>query len=98
MNGLKLRNGRVYCDVCNQSFLDEAACEPFLKDGETVTECIKRNRKDVDMVLRLLAEEKARVQELEAKVTKWASDLQWADGLCSTVAEMRAALTENKEK
>jgi hypothetical protein len=70
MNELKAINGRVYCDMCNQSFIDEAACEPFLKDGETVVDCIMRNRKDTDMVLRLLAQEKSRVDQLRAKLDR----------------------------
>lgn len=68
MNKLKKRNGRVYCDMCNQSFPDEAACKPFLKDGETVVECIERNRKDTGMVLRLLAQEKLRTEQLRELV------------------------------
>lgn len=40
--------------------LDE--CSPYLKDGETPAQCIKRNRADVDLVLGLLAKEKQKAE------------------------------------
>ena len=94
MNKLKARNGRVYCDMCNQSFLDEAACKPFLKDGETVVDCIKRNQNDVSMMLRLLAKEKARVAELEAENEKYSLGMQENCALRSRVAKLEALLKD----
>lgn len=89
MNKLKKRNGRVYCDMCNQSFLDEAACEPFLKDGETVVECIARNRKDTGMVLRLLAQEKLRTEQLRARVAELEAERDgWQQDFNTMQAEM----------
>ena len=40
--------------------------EPYLKDGETPTDCVKRNRAEVDLMLGLLAKEKARVETKDA--------------------------------
>ena len=40
--------------------LDE--CRPYLKDGETPAQCIKRNRADVDVALGLLAKEKQKAE------------------------------------
>lgn len=42
-----------------------AACAEFLKEGETVAECIARNRRDADAMLGALAKERMRVEELE---------------------------------
>ncbi len=39
-------------------------CRPYLKDGETVAECIARNRKDADMLLGELAKERLKREEL----------------------------------
>jgi hypothetical protein len=39
----------------------------YLKDGETVLECVQRNRRDVDAVLTLLSQAKTRIAELEAR-------------------------------
>lgn len=44
-----------------------AACEPYLKDGETPVECIERNRRDADALLTLLAAEKRKNEALLAK-------------------------------
>lgn len=44
----------------------EAACAPFLKDGETPAECITRWRADADGVLELLRQEKIRSERAEA--------------------------------
>lgn len=58
-----------WCAIRNVSPADTAAvlrgavaaaeaCVPYLKDGETPAECIERNRKDIDAVLTLLANER----------------------------------------
>ena len=44
----------------------EAACAPFLKDGETPAECITRWRADAAAVLELLRQEKVRAEKAEA--------------------------------
>jgi hypothetical protein len=42
------------------------ACAVYLKEGETPTECIARNRADVDGVMGLLVKEKHRAEQAEA--------------------------------
>jgi hypothetical protein len=42
---------------------------PYLKDGETPTECIERNRRDVDAVMTSLIREKGRSEALHARLT-----------------------------
>ena len=43
-------------------------CEPYLKDdGEQPAECLARNRKDIDALVTLLAQEKAQVTALRAE-------------------------------
>ncbi len=39
--------------------------ERFLKPGESIEECLQRNRRDIDTLMGLLAEEKKRVEILE---------------------------------
>lgn len=43
----------------------ESACAPYLKDGETPSECIERNRKDIDATLSLLAADRAALAEAQ---------------------------------
>ena len=52
--------------------------EPHLKDGETPAECVKRNRAEVDLVLGLLAKEKARVETRDALLERARAELNWA--------------------
>jgi cell fate (sporulation/competence/biofilm development) regulator YmcA (YheA/YmcA/DUF963 family) len=40
------------------------ACQPYVKDGEPVAVCIARNRADADVLMTLLAREKAEVASL----------------------------------
>lgn len=49
-----------------------AACEPYLNMdiGETIVECVKRNRKDAVAVVGLLAKEKLRAEQAETEVAR----------------------------
>ena len=49
-----------------QAQLDE--CVDYLKDGETIAECIQRNRDDASSTLTLLAKEKRKSEELQAQL------------------------------
>lgn len=51
---------------CPRAAASEAACKPFLKDGETPAECITRWRSDAAAVLELLRQEKLRSEKAEA--------------------------------
>jgi hypothetical protein len=42
-------------------------CSQYLKEGETPAECIKRNREDTNSTLRMLADERRKVERLEKK-------------------------------
>lgn len=54
----------------------EAACAPFLKDGETPAECIQRWRADAAGVLELLRQEKLRSEKVEAACAQMREALQ----------------------
>lgn len=55
-------------------------CLPFMKDGETPAECIERNRRDVDVALSLLVNEKRKTEELESEIQKARSETkEWAE-------------------
>lgn len=63
---------REYRDACEQKqeLLDGqmdlwAACQPYMKAGETPAECIKRNRDDANSTLEMLANERAENERLE---------------------------------
>ena len=47
-----------------------AACEPYLKDGETPAERIRRERRDTDAVLTLLAREKLKSEAMLAALKR----------------------------
>lgn len=46
------------------------ACTPYLKEGETPAECIARNRADTQSVLRMLAEDRTKLEQAQAKLEK----------------------------
>lgn len=48
----------------------ESACAPYLKDGETPSKCIERNRKDIDATLSLLAADRAALAEAQRENTR----------------------------
>jgi hypothetical protein len=52
---------------------ERAACAPYLKDGETPVQCIKRNRTDIDALMGLLAAEKRKNETLETERTACAA-------------------------
>ena len=60
---------REFCPDCGLSRTEALveACAPFLKDGETPAECIRRNRKDVDGCLTMLIDEKRKNDALRAE-------------------------------
>lgn len=41
--------------------------QDYLKDGETVMECIQRHRRDIDALMTLLVKEKLRAEAAEAR-------------------------------
>ena len=47
-----------------------AACEPYLKEGETPVECISRNRKDTSMAMGEWAKALKRAEKAEAQVDR----------------------------
>lgn len=61
-----------YCPDCglSQSEILVAACEPYLKDGESPAECIARNRRDVDGCLTMLIEERRKADALAARLAE----------------------------
>lgn len=68
------RTGGV-CGICGE--VESVNGTPYLKDGETPAECIKRNRDDVDTALSMLAKEQRTVaaqteeiERLKAEATK----------------------------
>jgi hypothetical protein len=59
-----------------QQLLDP--CEPYLKDGETPALCIERNRRDIDALMSLLANEKKRATGLvDEERRRWYA--QWPE-------------------
>ncbi len=53
-------------DVLTRLLNERDQCAPYLKEGETLAECICRNRADVNTALGLLAQEKARMGKIKA--------------------------------
>ncbi len=49
---------------------ERADCEPFLKEGERLDECIERWRADASAALGLLVQEKKKSEALEAEVAR----------------------------
>lgn len=45
-----------------------SACRPFLKEHETLADCIARNRADVTMVLGMLAKDRTALEEARAQL------------------------------
>lgn len=45
-------------------------CAPYLKEHETVAECLQRNRDDTSQVLGMLAKERGLLEQATAKLTK----------------------------
>jgi hypothetical protein len=88
-----------WCAIRNVSPADTAAalrgdfalldaCEPYLKDGETPAECIERNRKDIDAVLRLLAQEKQRAEQAESALAALRAESADDDRLIARLSEL----------
>ena len=65
----------------------EAACAPFLKDGETPAECIQRWRADAAGVLELLRQEKLRSEKVEAACAQMREALTGAVQALRTVGD-----------
>lgn len=86
-----------YCPDCglSQSEILVAACEPYLKDGESPAECIARNRRDVDGCLTMLIEERRKADALAARLAEARADMTrlLRDGIvnapCPTPAQWR---------
>lgn len=70
--------------------IDEIAdCEPFLKEGERLDECIERWRADAAAVLDLLVQEKKKSEALEAEVAAHRKhDVLRCDALMKAEAEV----------
>ena len=56
--------------------------QQYLKEGETATECIERNRKDVDGMLSLLAKERQRTEDLAAQLVAVENKLPKGNPYC----------------
>ncbi len=54
---------------------ERADCEPFLKEGERLDECLERWRTDATAVLDLLVKEKKKSEALEAEVARLTATL-----------------------
>lgn len=52
------------CARCAAQAALNKSCEPYLKDAETASECIERNRKDVIAAMQLLAAEKRKTERI----------------------------------
>ena len=69
---------------------------PYLKDGESVAECIARNRKDTDIVLGQLAKEKFKSERLARELAEAndqrADSRKMIEGLCELRDELKAKL------
>lgn len=50
---------------------DYREIQTYLKEGETILDCIRRNRADVSSVLELLATEKRRTEDLQSKLDRY---------------------------
>lgn len=48
--------------------VDLTACNKYLKKGESLEECLARNREDCNSSLEMLARERARVEKMEAAI------------------------------
>jgi len=62
-----VENGFPACDRIVELEADLKQCEPYLKEHETLAQCIARNRKDVVQALKMCASEMKRREELEAE-------------------------------
>ena len=57
---------------------DEAqSISEYLKDGESILDCIKRNRQDAIKSLEMLAKERKKVEQLQKKIE---TALEWCQG------------------
>ena len=50
-------------------------CAAYLKEGETLAECIQRNRDDANSTLRMLADERRKCEKLRAENEKLQNEL-----------------------
>lgn len=72
----ELKAGR---DALVKSYNDELdRCGEYLKDGETPSECIKRNREDANVVLGMLAKERTAHEATRAALTARDAELREA--------------------
>jgi len=81
-----------------QAQLDE--CVDYLKDGETIAECIQRNRDDASSTLTLLAKEKRKSEELQAQLAEQAEASEMVMDAClkaeAQLAELKSAWAGTK--
>jgi len=84
-------------------------CEPYLKEGETPAQCIKRNRDDWTRMVTTLKEATARAEAAEAELTRLRTEraelvealrgLPLRGGACKWIAaDDLTALIERMEK
>lgn len=59
---------RLLRQQCHDLLLQLSDCQEYMREGETASECIARNRNDVVLALKLLAEEKAKTERLQKAV------------------------------
>lgn len=75
---------------------DAEACAPYLKDGETPAECIKRNRDDSIALMELLAAERIKVSNYEKTMQVISeSGLEEAKALVAAKEQAESLAEEN---
>lgn len=70
---VRLADVLAFLDAQTAPSSQEDGCAPYLKEGETPAECLARNRRDIDVLMTLLAREKEEVARLRQDdgVTVW---------------------------